>query len=279
MSLSLTRLLFPTDFSDAAAETFDRAAALAILGGATLRVFHAAVPDDRVPATPQHEQAMRERGETIAARLPGGHGTLRLEFVVRPAAAVREAILAEIDDYTPDVVVMATHGGGLLMGSVAEHIVRHSPVHVMTCRRGAQGKWPRTPGRILVPVDFSDNSRRALELARTLAEESPIALVHVVDAPPRDDIHHLLGTAPHDFDPEVRRRVEEHLQQWAGGPVASVAAVRGDVRQRLLQECARPTTALVVIGTHGPERPGAWMLGSTAERLVRASPAPVLVVR
>ena len=277
MTFALQRVLFPTDWSEASTEVFERAVALAAVGGAQLRVVHVRLPDD--PPTSGRGQNLAARANQIVESLHGGRGPVDVELVERPAPAVREAILAEIDDYAPDLVVMATHGGGLLMGSVAEYIARHSPAHVMTCRRGAQGKWPRTPGRILVPVDFSDNSRRALALAREIAEDSPIALVHVVDAPPREDIHHLLGASALDFDPDVRRRVEDHLAQWADGPVASVSAVTGDVRQRLLEEAARPTTSLVVVGTHGPERPGAWILGSTAERLVRASPAPVVVVR
>lgn len=280
MPLSLQRVLFPTDRSKASNEVFERAATVAALGGAQLRVFHASASGElEGPALGRDQDPLVGRGQRIAASLPGDRDPLAVEIVTRPAAAVREAIVAEIEDYAPDLVVMATHGGGLLAGSVAEYVVRHAAANVMTCRRGAQGNWPTDAGRIVVAVDFSDNSRRALAFARDVAADSPIAVVHVVDAPPRGDVHHLLGASALDFDPEVRRNVEDHLRQWAQGPVASVIAVSGDVRGCLLQECRRSTTSLVVVGTHGPNRPGPWGLGSTAERLVRASPVPVVVVR
>jgi nucleotide-binding universal stress UspA family protein len=195
------------------------------------------------------------------------------------AVSSYDGIMQEVEARRPDLIVMATHGGGLLMGSVAERVVRHAPCNVLTCRLHAQGAWPTWRGRIVVPVDFSDNSKRALETALALADGSPITLVHVVDAPSPPKQYREVVQLPFDIEPALRERVEQHLREWAGASVDAVSVVQGDVREALLDECRRHAAVLVVVGTHGLRAPKEWMIGSTAERLTRSCAAPVLTVR
>lgn len=279
--MDLQRILLPTDFSEASNEALERAAVLAARTGAQLRIFHCEVHHSHVP----HRSARRRR-EVLAEleRVRQGWPSElldRSDVVVDTGRSLSayEGIMADVDRYRPDLVVMATHGGGLLMGSVAERIVGNAPCNVLTCRLHAQGTWPMGNGRILVPIDFSDDARRALEAARSIAGASPITLVHVVDAPQASVRDRHSACLPLDLDPALTERISSHLRDWANGPVDAVIVVQGDVRATLLDEIRNHDAAVVVVGTRRIRTVSQYMLGSTAERLVRASAAPVLVVR
>jgi nucleotide-binding universal stress UspA family protein len=279
--MKLARILFPTDFSEASAETLERVVALAQRSGARLRIFHTEVLHEHDPVRLERQRAeLLGRVDAIRCGLPpeaypGGE----IVFDSARAVSAYDGIMQAVESERPDLIVMATHGGGLLMGSVAERVVRHAPCNVLTCRLHAQGNWPAWSGRILVPVDFSDNSRRALDTARSLADGSPITVVHVVDAPRPPTPYHDVVPLPFDVDPGLRERVEAHVREWAAGPVDAISVVQGNVRETLLDECRRHAAVLVVTGTHGLRPPSEWMIGSTAERLTRSCPCPVLTVR
>ncbi len=279
--MKLERILMPTDFSEASMETLERAVALALRSGAELRIFHAAVLHDHDPVRVDRERrVVLERVRALSrAMAREGESEPRIEFASERAVSAYDGIMAQVEEHRPDVIVMATHGGGLLMGSVAERVVRHAPCDVLTCRLHAYGEWPSVAGRIVVPVDFSENSARALNVARAIADDSPITLVHVVDAPQHPPPYRGSVPPPFELDKGLRERVEEHLRAWAGEPVDAVSVLQGDVRQAVLDECRRLAAVLVVIGTRGLRPAAQWMIGSTAERLTRACPAPVLTVR
>ena len=279
--MDLARILFPTDFSEASAEALERAVALALRTGAKLRVFHAEVFHDQDPTRlAAGRAAVLDQVKALRERWKDGAGLqAEIDFESARAVSAYGGIMAEIEAFAPDLVMMATHGGGLLMGSVAERVVRDAKCNVLTCRARAQGNWPLMPGRVLVPVDFSDNSKRALQAARTVANGSPITLVHVVDTPRSSGPYGGAVASPFDADPQLRARIEDHLREWAGEPVDAVTAVDGEVRATLLDECRRLAAVLVVVGTHGVHAPSQWTIGSTAERLTRSCAAPVLNVR
>lgn len=134
--------------------------------------------------------------------------------------------------------------------------------------------------RILVPVDFYPASLRALDMAITIATKfgSAIVLLHVcgwAGAPylekvpwSLDEVRVLATKAMGDLVRETRSRYERIDGGVIGGEPWQ--AIVGYVEEHDIQ--------LVVTGTHGRGRLSRLWLGSVAERVVRASPAPVLVV-
>jgi nucleotide-binding universal stress UspA family protein len=279
--MNVKRILFPTDFSAASTEILERAVALALRTGAQLRILHVEALHERDPARLQKQRDVTlARVDTIREQwptsLPSGAD---VAFASEHAVSPFEGIINDIESFQPDVVVMATHGGKLLMGSVAERVVRHAPCNVLTARADAQGQWPMLMGRIMVPVDFSDNSKRALAAARELPGGCPISVVHVVETGPPPQAYREAVRSPFEADPELEARIEAHLREWAGAPVDAVLALEGEVRTMLIDECRRQAAALIVVGAHGHRSVAAWVIGSTAERLTRSCPAPVLTMR
>lgn len=139
--------------------------------------------------------------------------------------------------------------------------------------------------RILVPVDGSPTSSKALDLALQLAREgdASIRLVHSFD-----ELAYLTGfeVLPQLLE-EARRYAGEVLDD--GLKLAVNQRVPADARlleapgRRLGELVAEAATAfradLIVVGTHGRHGIGRMALGSGAEQVIRNAPVPVLAVR
>jgi universal stress protein A len=140
--------------------------------------------------------------------------------------------------------------------------------------------------RILVPVDFSRESAKAMRYAVTLARQfdASITLVHVVEpayGPPE-----LVGgvAARRVSDRERLARAKSKLGimgQRILGPCRIVETViRSGLAFFEITEAAKALASdLIVVGTHGYGGVTRSVMGSTAEKVIRHAPCPVLVVR
>ncbi len=144
---------------------------------------------------------------------------------------------------------------------------------------------PLSLQRILVPVDFSACSERALQYAAAFARRFKVRLVllHVIELYPID---YVLGlTKDADENHRLMTRARQELarlsrQYSAGGRGRLETAVRlGKPYQEIVKAAREHRVQLVIMGTHGYTGFLHFQLGSTAERVVRYAPCPVLVVR
>jgi nucleotide-binding universal stress UspA family protein len=141
--MDLRRILVPTDFGEAAAKAVDFAIDLAKKYGATITLLHVyEVPIYPYPGTladidfvtPIREAAQKELDSAFdALKLRGGEARAELLYGVPWSA-----ILDTAANQKADLIVMGTHGRKgvmhALLGSVAEKVVRLSPVPVLTVR-------------------------------------------------------------------------------------------------------------------------------------------------
>jgi universal stress protein A len=140
--------------------------------------------------------------------------------------------------------------------------------------------------RILVPVDFSPLSKKAVHYATRLAQQfgGEVDLLHVVEpeVPPTFD---GFMVAPPILSNGSSARSATQLKHWANSVRnAGVTPVNSTVRCGLasieIVDAAKELDVdLIVIATHGYTGWKHFAIGSTAERVVRAAPCPVLVVR
>ncbi|MEJ5990151.1 universal stress protein [Ramlibacter sp. PS3R-8] len=139
--------------------------------------------------------------------------------------------------------------------------------------------------RILIPVDGSPTSGKALVTALQLARESGgrVRLVHSFD-----ELAYMSGFEySADVLQECRGYAEKVLQE--GLDIARAAGVPADTKlmeapgQRLgdqvAEEARRFEADLIVVGTHGRRGIGRVLLGSGAEQVIRQAPVPVLSIR
>ena len=141
---------------------------------------------------------------------------------------------------------------------------------------------------ILVPVDFSDNAAKALETAASLAErfKARVVLIHAhhIDVPMASHLVPGGPVLPVGFQEEIHQRATEAVEALAKqasewGIEVSGKAVVGPASQAIVEEAQQLPADLIVMGTRGNTGVKHVLLGSVAERVVRAAPCPVLTVK
>jgi len=152
----------------------------------------------------------------------------------------------------------------------------------------ATARQPSSPfkiKKILVPVDFSPCSRKALKYALALAKEhaAELCLLYVVP-PPSYPVGEFGAIEYGDLVSDMRVSGEKQLIAMAVDDVGSAAPVDTVVRtgapaSEIVRAAQELGTDIVVISTHGHTGLKHVFLGSVAEHVIRTAPCPVLVVR
>jgi universal stress protein A len=143
MQIKLQNICVPVDFSDTSASALNYAKALAEAFGGKLHLLHVLVnwiPETDVPVSPQmyeqFEQSARKRLDSLLTPAERTKYQARLELVNGLSEFVE--IIRYARENNIDLLVLGTHGRGaiahMLMGSVAEKIVRKAPCPVLTVR-------------------------------------------------------------------------------------------------------------------------------------------------
>lgn len=149
---------------------------------------------------------------------------------------------------------------------------------------GVRGMLPIQ--KILCPVDFSEFSRRAIDVARELAScfEAELILLNVISDVPaphegpskRFDINGykkaLISSSQNSL-----RKIARRIDDSNDIKVRSLA-LQGNPPERITREARRQDVDLIVISSHGRGGRGGTIFGSVAERALRLAPCPVLIV-
>jgi universal stress protein A len=140
--------------------------------------------------------------------------------------------------------------------------------------------------RILVPLDFSEHSRCALRFAREWAARfgSEICLLHVIEPM---NTYGILAADPipvpmpvTDLHEPARAELARIVQQEFSDSAKVSVQLRDGVPYDAISNAAREWDAdLIIVATHGRTGLTHVLMGSTAERVVRHAPCPVLTVR
>jgi nucleotide-binding universal stress UspA family protein len=143
MVAAFERILMPTDFSPTSQHALEHAVAVALKFGASLHILHVIANPMEVAAWPEGywvelsglRQRLREDAEASLARLAKSIEGVRVTTEVLDGVPAR-AIVGAAKKHGAQLIVMGTHGHGgvthLLLGSVAERVVRTAPCPVLT---------------------------------------------------------------------------------------------------------------------------------------------------
>lgn len=142
--------------------------------------------------------------------------------------------------------------------------------------------------RILVPVDYSTHSLKAVGYAAELAQRlgASLDILHVWDRPTyiSDAILVGHGTEQRSLAEMIRENAQKDMNEFLSKvePATAVTTTHrllsGDPATVILQQLEGQKYDLVVMGTHGRSGFAHLLLGSVAEKLVRHSKVPVLTV-
>jgi nucleotide-binding universal stress UspA family protein len=140
--------------------------------------------------------------------------------------------------------------------------------------------------KILVPIDFSDYSKNSLKYAVNFAKHfnSQLCLVYVVEPviyPPDFSMGQIAFPT---VDLEMDKRAEQELLSLAKKEIPPEMNVKSIVKTgkpfvEIIETAADEDVDLIIIATHGHTGVEHILFGSTAEKVVRKAPCPVLTLR
>lgn len=297
--LQLRNILIARDFSTVSDQALRYAVDLARRTGAALHLLYAQVlhedpfgpaardrsgsPEDRI----RHRLRQDADGTLFSEKYP----ELEVREGVERDIAAAPAILNYAADRDVDLIVMGTHGRRgvrrLLLGSVAEEVVRRADQPVLTVRqREDQTAAELAIERILVPIDFSEHARKALRYASEMAElyGAKIDLLHVIEEKLHPAFYVGGVQSIYDIEPNIEEKVRERLDALhdeiaAGRPGVGVHVASGRAAREITQFAEEQGSDLVVMSTHGLTGAERFLLGSVAEKVVRHVPVPVFTVK
>lgn len=256
-------------------------------------VFQASQPSDSRVAAEAREWALHSAEEYLAgvARL---FSLGRVKVRAMPGEEPVEEILAVSRDEGIDLIAMSTRGrsglGRWVYGSTADKLLQSSPVPLLLLRpreKKEGGLWEREPvDALVVPLDGSGLAESALsyveELARKMAFN--ISMIQVV---PQVGMTYPVGEH-YTYDPRLDRDMENaavsYLRQKQAelqqkGFKVEYQVRRGNPAAGIIDFAEERGSSLIVMSTHGRSGIGRWLLGSVADRVLRASFSPVLLLR
>jgi len=254
----------------------------AALTHARLQVVVAAMPTDHLPtALAEHEEAFALRVSSTARDLAERHDGVDTTVVVEHGWALPVLVRAAAD---ADLLVVGSRGHNRLesrwLGSVSQHLAGHATCPVAVVRA------PHKPEarEILVGIDGSPSSVRALEYAATRAELTgePVLAVHAYPGLTYGDGG--LGALALDIDTTEVDRAE----RLAAELVAGVVVDHPDVTVRSTATMGRAArvlgrlsedASLVVVGSRGRTPVQELLLGSVSQEVLHRATCPVVVVR
>ena len=281
----MKRIVVPLDGSTLSEAIVPVAEALARDYEAEILLLRALLPRGSADAEFEAQRQAEGYLSTLAATLRA-RGLPAVDWKIwygEPDRAIASAAMTN----GADLVAMATHGRGglgrLLLGSVAEAVVRTAPVPVLLVR--GQPVWgPDGIGRIVVPLDGSEVSEAVLPVVEALAGpfDLGIHLVHAVEPLPAAARVEL----PAGFEEEslTARRAEAEARL---AKIAAVMEAKGLRAARVVRVGApldvvtayaeEAGAGLIAMTTHGRTGLGRLLLGSVAERVLKTVRVPVLL--
>lgn len=189
-----------------------------------------------------------------------------------------------------DLMVMTTHGRGTLsrfwLGSVADRLVRQAPMPVLLIRPTHEAaEAPRDPtfSHVLIPLDGSQLAEHIIEHARALGAftHARYTLLQVVEP-----VLTYPAMSVGVYDEQILYQMRSAAQSYLDGVAAALRVADMETETEVLIGAPAPVIIdyverhevdLIAMGTHGRSGMSRLLLGSVADKVVRAACAPVLL--
>lgn len=300
VTLSFKNVLLATDFSPISDSAVPYAAAICRRFGGTLHTAHILSDTavimmtggvDYVSMATLYDDAIAEAKDKLRQVTEGLEGIRHFEYVRQ--GQVWKSLAAILEQSDTDLIILGTHGrtglGKLLLGSVAEDILRHAPCPVLTIgpRVSTRARFPgfTDKGRDLAPrelevkqivfgTNFGQNAALVAQTAISLADEfrARLTMVHVMED------YTQLGTQPGPIEDSVRRLHDLIPLDACLQYLPETLVEFGSAPERILKVAADRDADLIVIGTR-PEGGTTHLPWTTTHQVIAHAQCPVLTVR
>ena len=303
--MDIKRILCPIDFSDASAHAIDQAVVIAGWYKARITALHVCSPmllsvpglgmsgRGEAAGDTDTERLRNEAAAHCEAATTAGIGLDVLIDIGQPAGH----ILERANSLPADMIVMGTHGttgfAHLVLGSVAEKVLRKATCPVLTVPPRAQTTSRLPFKRLLCAVDFSDSSLTALQYALSLALESEagLTILHVLEwpweEPPPPWLEELpiaQGFALAEYRRYCEKSATARLESLVPDRVRASRPPATRLRNgkpyvEILHVAIEENSDLIIIGVRSRNPLDVSLFGSTANQVVRRATCPVLTLR
>jgi len=291
--MTFKNILVPVDFSKTSDKAVNYALFLAEKFGAKVTLFHAVVLLQQDVDEKEHLKAYEtiiEKKEEKRKKYLKSHADkgarlgVKIDSVLKRGITPAETILDFIDGNKFDVIVIGTHGLSELMkwwlGSVAEKVVRYSPIPVITVHKDYKGK-PAIK-KVLFPVDFSEYSKTAVKKGMRLIRkfDAKPTLMFVVEQQ-QHPYYYLQSSEPIlKTNPALKKQLMDNLKSTTGNLKDKVAyhLAEGKPHKQIEAYADTKKIDLIIIASHGMSGLEHFLIGSTTERVVNVAPCPVLTI-
>jgi nucleotide-binding universal stress UspA family protein len=288
---SLKTVLAATDFSPDAQEAVARGSLLASEQGAQLVLMHV-VDMGSLFAWPQRSEVERDLHGRVVEQA-------QMQLVAAAAALRRDGLAASVRTHIAtgravrslaaaaedvDLVVLGASGDhpirDMTLGSTAEQLSRLAHCPILVARGMPAGAYRQ----VLVPVDFSDASMQALEMALAIAPDASFHLLHCLDLPylGRMKVAGVDEEAVINHKARARRDAMDRLVKIIGdlpaGTRATFAVEIADVRVELLKQARTKGADLIARGKQGQSFIVDTLLGSVTAATLACAQCDVLAV-
>jgi nucleotide-binding universal stress UspA family protein len=239
------------------------------------------------------KQVFEERQQLLDGMVERGDeysGTFSTELIYgRPVHVIPRFV----ETHGIEEIVIGSRGrdgtARLLLGSIAETVVRRVPVPVTVVRSkdDENKEGYQSPEHVLVPFDRSFCSRNALEYALEQFPDATVTALFVqfplfeaYEAIESDaDLDEIIADDEAIDDEthnvfEMARRIADQNER-----TVETATAEGDPSRGILGWLDENDVDQVVIGCHGRDGVARWVLGSVAETVVRRAPVPVTAIK
>lgn len=291
--MKLCHILAATDLSAPASHAVERAALVCQETGAALDLLHVAnlTPLERLRELMMETQEELQLRVLDVARdrlLEQGDVLLNRYGVSVGIHVASGVLLTELanaaDAMSIDMVVCGARGESfarhLFLGSTAERLLSETNCPMLIVKQAAHEQY-RT---VLVPVDFSPSSLRAIKHARAIAPHAKIVLLHAFEVPFEGQLRYASvddDTLSH-YRIVASREASQKLQvlREATGLVQDVVQlvlIHGDPSLRIIEQEQELNCDLIVMGKHGDNTLEELFLGSVTKHVLNESQCDVLV--
>lgn len=271
-------ILVPIDFSNLSLKALDAARVFAELFDGAITPFHSFIslsdiemPVDSGSDSFSDEQDLIEQkliaklNDSAKNRIDSKYLNSAIVHIGNPSEAIVEAA------QNFDLVVMTTHGrtgfSRLIMGSVAEKVIRFSPVPVVVVEDNSQVHPLK---KILLTTDFSDYSLKAIPFARSIVSESnaELDILHVVSFEQFGSIPQIQAAI--DTRKKMMKELcEERFSDMADRVKTEVVSTQKSIHEKITGIAREKKYNLIVMATIGRTGLAYLRLGSTASNIVR----------
>lgn len=290
--MTLGPILAATDFSAPAHHAADRAARLARQTGAALTLMHV-LPGGALQELRQwlgQGHAMEQQLLDDAARQLGGlvselqtHRRVTAR-AVNSSGAVLDEIVREADRIDAALLVLGARGAGflrrLVLGSTSERLLRRTMRPLLVVRQTPHERYRR----VLVALDFSPWSARAITLAGSVAPHARLLLFNAYQVPFEEKLRFagVEAATIERYRRQARAEASERVDALAAAaglkPVDwEPCIVEGDPSQRIVEHEQEKDCDLVVLGKHGQSAAEDLLLGSVSKHVLAEGSSDVLV--